>query len=250
MTDISKVEHPPVETAIRHDEVERQVESYWARLQSLFPRAQTMPVPKVFFSTHFGDQQDYSIPELADQSPSQDSFYISRSHVIAFNATKPRAAAPLTVSEEVTHAATFIKAGEIWRFSDSFGSFNGYQPGFGRRLQREAERIGLLVVPMDVNEFFVPIGQAYLLGEEYAEWWAWEKAFPEDGFTFSVTEGERELYTSIFRHLPRLAGELLVELYHKDIPRLVHEHGDMFSSNRDTIWDSYCVPLLKTGKLT
>lgn len=198
-----------------------------------------MPAPKVIFAA----------PEAVDIPPSVDGVYISKSHVIAFNITKPDAATPLSVSEETAHAVTFIEGGEIWRFSDSFGGFDGYRPGFGERLQREAERIGLLVVQMDINEFFIPIGQAHLLGDEFPPEWVWEKVFPKDAFTFPVTDEERELYTRIFEHIPRLAGELFVKSYDKDITRLVRENAKMFSSTRDNIWDDYCVPLLRTGKL-
>jgi hypothetical protein len=236
MADSSKTEVIPEEL---QESIQRQAEGYWTKLKPLFPRAQMMPAPKVVFTT----------PEAVDMLPSEDGRYISESHSIAFNITKPDAATPLSVSEEVTHAATFVEGEEIWRFSDSLSDFDGFRPGFGKRLQREAERIGLFVVPMNINEYFAPIGQAYLLGDEYPLEWAWEKAFPKDAFTFPVTEKESELYTRIFEHLPRLAGELLVKSYDKDIPRLVRENTEMFSSTRDSIWEDYCVPLLKTGKL-
>lgn len=236
MGDSSKTEIPPEGL---QESIQRQVEGYWTKLKSLFPRAQTMPVPKVIFAA----------PEGVDMPPSIDGMYIPKSHAIAFNITKPDAATPLSVSEEVTHAATFIEGGEIWRFSDLFGDFDGFRPGFGERLQQEAERIGLLIVPMDINDYFAPVGQAHLLGDEYPLEWVWEKAFPKDAFTFPVTEEERELYARIFKHLPRLAGELLVKSYDKDMARLVRENTEMFSLTRDSIWENYCVPLLKTGKL-
>ncbi len=239
---------PSSEIIIPAEAVYGEVEHYWDQLSQLFPRAQRMPTPRVVFSHDFGNQTSYLIPELAGKSPTQDGLYLPRLHAVILNAENPNAATPLVVSEETTHAATFVQ-GDLNRPASSFRDFNGYEEGFGERLVKQAERIGLPVVPMDVNEFFAPIGQAILLGDAYVEDWGWGIAFPESPFSSPVSDRERALFSDILHHLPRLAGELLVKGYDKDIRKLVFENADLFQAIGHTVWENYCVPLLQTGKL-
>ncbi|OGH05985.1 MAG: hypothetical protein A2W22_03615 [Candidatus Levybacteria bacterium RBG_16_35_11] len=230
------------------DQLKNMVNEYWNRLGLLFPRAKNMPAPSVIFSRDFGDFGT-AIPELWSKSANADGLYIARLHSLVFNLDKPYPIESSVLAEEITHASTFIE-GDVLVITRDFKDFNGYVDDFGARLVRQSKRIELPFMFLDVNEFFAPIGEAFLLGEKYKDDWGWQKAFPSEPFTFPVSENELSLYTRVFVHLPRLAGEMLVRIYRKDTPRLIAENPTLLSSSAASIWENFCLPLLKNGELT
>ena len=256
------------EVGFNFKDIYLQAGDYWQRLKPFFPRAGSLLMPQFIFFNDPGGQlpfvvdnsgkkplQPESLPEeLTSRGLHSAAIYINHLHTVGINLQEisrhQELDMDLDLSEEITHAATCIDGGEIWMLSRGMEAFDGFMPGFGSALSQIIKRLNLPFLIMDVNEFFPPLGQCVLLGESYPEHWVWEKAIIEMApLDFSSKPEVAPLLEKIIFHLPRLAGELLVKQYNRDVQAILEDHPSLLKLKGRELFDEYCIPLLINGRL-
>lgn len=238
------------------EETYATLESDWQRLARIFPGA-SKPVPKVAFiskgSSHLIDGGGVREVSGDDFPPYQlmpgVGSYLSWSHTIVINGESSKKKTPsefrMALTEEEVHAASYLTDSSIYRPPEAFRDFNAFRADFGLNVERVLNNLGFPVATMDLNEFFPPIGQSLLLGDDYPEHFDTWNIFNRTDIP--STHNARIAIASVMKHFPRLAGELLVKQYNRDIEELIHSHPDLFKSTATELWENYCVPLLTAG---
>lgn len=256
------------EVGLNFEDVYLQANSYWQRLKPFFPRADKLSMPQFIFFNDSGGQPPFLVDnfgkkslqpeilpeELTSRGLHSAAIYINHLHIIGINLQEisrhQELDLALDLSEEITHAATCIDGGEIWMLPRGMETFDGFMPGFGLALSQIIERLRLPFAVMDVNEFFPPLGQCALLGETYPEHWVWQTAIIDmAALDFSSKPEVAPLLEKIIFHLPRLAGELLVKQYNRDVQAILEDNPSLLKLKGRELFDEYCIPLLINGRL-
>jgi hypothetical protein len=159
---------------------------------------------------------------------------------------------PHFLAHETTHSVVKVQDHEVKLNADALAAFEGFYPGFGPLVQDLAVETRIIEFNIDMNEFFAPLGEAYLLGDNsQANLERWKQQYekvlamtkPEDaqkraGFTKALLE-----------HLPELAAELLIKNRSGDVKGILHDNPNIAHMKGQEIWDKYCTPILTTGQL-
>lgn len=130
-----------------------------------------------------------------------------------------------TEAHEVTHAAVPLENGGALNISVDQLKEIRIPPWYKGHDIYTYQNLKTDLVQLAIDEFCTPLGEAYLLGQEYRQ----------------------EEYYGLPERLPQLAGAILVELYGRDIRTLVMEHPQIAHLSSDELWDKYCKPIL-TGE--
>jgi hypothetical protein len=172
--------------------------------------------------------------------------YNRKRHYIYLSKENVYTEAPLTEQHEATHSvlnplSTSDKIEIVMSDLDSMQQ-NELADLIKENLHRWFKFRDERTVGIDSSEFYAPLGTAYLSGT------------PERlQKTAEVTA--REVLTSfklldIIKHLPQLAGEILVDQYHGDVKALMREHPKLPHLSGKELWQQYCMPLLTEGRLS
>lgn len=181
------------------------------------------------------------------------AFYEPELHAILFNRADPKCQhyyVPVAI-EEAAHSVLSISDGNITNDAVDVASYKGHSGCFGNALSRALRSAGLETIVMDINEFFPPLAQAYMIGILDGEPAFFEQA--AESITYfqpEKTSAERaEAMQSHMLHLPQVAGYMLAKQYKYDIEALLREHPSLPHLSGPEIWESYCLPILVNGRL-
>lgn len=176
---------------------------------------------------------------LAFYVPQYQTEFINRVHLTS-QETLDR-----TLAEEIGHYVVQIPESRVSVPVELIEGFEGPLPDFGRNvvdslkkrppLSRMIDRTWLGSYSLSMNEFFPPLFITHLTGQEYP-------ISPEDFLQKRLTEQQIE-------HLPLLAGKMLVAQYEGNVKAIMHDHSQLTQVNGQQLWDRYCLPLLKSGRI-
>lgn len=166
----------------------------------------------------------------------------------------------MALAHEVTHAVTAVHDAEMTVSTGDLHTFQTEFYGSNRRLLRVFEAFGEGKFLVNINEFFPPIGQSYLLRSQLpseATLKAWEWKLGElNPFIYGSPPAwalrDRSFWTraqDLAKYLPLIAGIRVVELYNGDVRAFVREHKDIATAPPVRIWVKYCKPLLQKGRV-
>lgn len=254
--------------------IRKQVAEDWSALSRIFPRPNELPVPGIVL-LHFDIVHDPSLktPTISStpgietkakyytlSATHGNNFrrggYIHKGHVIVLNgyATADTYGANSALLEEVTHAATFIQGKSLAHVDDLNGVLNDSNPGFGNRLsQGIVKYLGKPNPPIEVNEFFPPLGEAFLLGLNYQSDSARTIEYIE-ALLLALEKSpgninHKNALIDCVVHLPRLAGDFLLRQYQRDVRAIMRAHPTLTDMSSKQLWAEYCLPLLEKGRL-
>jgi hypothetical protein len=233
-----------VESRITPDLLQQEVNNYWQTLGPYFPRAKKLNSPKLQI---VGVNSPHSIFTDEVVKGRSDGLYIPESHslMLADRLLSDKSMLDRILTEEVIHAATYMPASLIFVDADVFNDFNRNKNNFGKRIRKLLVSTGLLIIEVDVNEFFPPLAQPLLLGEKHHQPFDWNKLLKllEKDVSTNL-DGVRLVLLKIIGHLPQLAGEIFIKQYDDDLKKLLQEHPEILTLDRFQLWRNYCVPLL------
>lgn len=246
----------------------------WEKLRPFFPLVSTQPPPSlmIFECEDYADiilnrgkilstvesipeQMSYAqVEEILMDLLAHDSWILYHTdHKIVINRAlfNSEFDLALDLAEEVTHAATnpVIDRTEVVPISIDLDELKEFHTknDLGVRAYQILKRIpqdSFRVMPC---EFYPPLGQTLIFGKDYGVTVDWEQSLNfvyQDRNRYGVNKRQAGAFIS---HLPRLAAEIMVEEYQRDIPMLLREHPRLLGCNNKLLWEEYCLPILRTG---
>lgn len=256
------------------ESIRKQTAKDWSSLSRIFPRPNDLPVPEIVL-IHFDFVNDHSLKSrIISSTPGieaealyyalsathGDNFrrgaYVPDGHVIVLNgyADADTYKTNAALIEEVTHAATFVQGRSYSHVNDLAVVQRDAMPGFGLRLsQGVIKYLGRYNPTIEVNEFFPPLGEAFLLSSNYRSDSARAIEYIE-GLLLALEKSpddlnNKNLLSDCVNHLPRLAGDFLVQQYQGDTRAIMCAHPTLTDMNAKQLWAEYCLPLLEKGRL-
>lgn len=257
--------------------VYERVKSDWHKLAKYFPDAKTRPIPKIMMISsatraNLGDysgkiidqngarpinkEENWTIAIHVDRTINGNIQYSGRdgNHIIYIdsNLSVEESSFVLALTEAETYAATHNAASGLLEIKPRvIKNFKGIVSNFGDSIADFLQRINQNnpSSTIHIKTFFAPIGQLYLLGEDFPVYKDWYEVLGK----MSNVDKEKDWRTTshcinfLGDNLPRLAGEMLIRSYNGDLEALLSDHPDIFALNKEELWYEYCIPILTKG---
>lgn len=246
----------------------------WEKLRPYFPLVSAQPPPSlmIFECNDYAniilnrgkivstvestpEQMSYvQIGEILMDLVAYDSWILYHTdHKIVINRAlfDPAFDLALDLAEEVTHAATnpVIGRTEVVSINIDLNELKKFHAhdGLGVRAYQALKQIpqdSFRVMPC---EFYPPLGQTLIFGKDFDIAFDWEEGLNSVYQNRNRHGANKRQAGAFISHLPRLAAEIMVEEYHRDIPMLLREHPRLLGFNNKLLWEEYCLPILRIG---
>ncbi|MBI3619594.1 hypothetical protein HY214_00375 [Candidatus Roizmanbacteria bacterium] len=236
-----------------------KVADYWNRLLPLFgkkklysqiPHIAIYSLPVMSDSIYVYPQDTRSVDQhglvliiLHGQKGMDKTFSYLNSHCIVVPESKlDTTEAKFALGEETTHAMCNFPYG-------SFNVLKAELTGLSISLRKTVGEAARKVISnskgkyirVNMNEFFPPLGNTLLFGQEYLDY-AWQ----ELDHDWSENENLSQVFLD---HLPQIATLHLLAEFKGDVEKLLKKHPDIITADADTLWKNYCLPYLNPKRL-
>lgn len=240
-------------------EIYDTVVDYWKQISGLFSREDPRGPPIVAIDGYDYNSETEILPEKSETTHIPfyrcNAFYMPADHLIGLRRRgTPKKKLSGILAHETTHSVISVKEeAEVMLQLDDLLEFNGDIRNFGKKLHAAVKKtmdkyiVGELKVVLP--EFFAPIGEVHVLGR-VQDYDLRKNVFRLRYHQCLLNPWEAVGgVQNIVTHLPEFAGEILVKQYKNDVKALVREHPNLKELTGSQLWEQYCLPLLRRGKV-